>query len=79
MKDDIRTTREWKEVPIKDMTDSHLINTIKFCRKRADEWRLVAYDYYEADLICWAEALELVPQYGNLLREARKRKLEFTL
>ena len=78
----MHTTRDGVRLPISKMTDSHLLNTIRYQRRRAKEgvecWSGGGVDaddmwcdvetYYDEDAL---QAMD----HDRYLREAKKRKL----
>jgi len=73
-------TRDGREIEVKDMTNSHLVNAIKYCKKRAKEGVEIGGGQYYGegeedfwiDTLFGKEALSIIGYYG-LLREARRR------
>jgi hypothetical protein len=94
------TTKDGTVIRIADMTDSHLRNTILWCRRthrarltllamRADHYSgtapdmaadaasSAAYEAYDLAENGDDESIEMgLPEYGALLREAKRRRLE---
>ena len=72
-------TRDWKIIDIKDMSDEHLKNAIKYIEKRAENWIEQPYwccadiDSFSVDVIFWEEAKEAL-WYFELLEEQKERE-----
>ena len=75
-------TREGTKIKIKDLTDSHLVNILKFIKRKADEgiggFHCGGHSpddfWVEECTVAGEEALEILG-YDDLKKEADKRKL----
>lgn len=72
----IWTTKDGRDIPIEEMTDAHLLNTIRFVRRRAEEGvKVVTWwdeDCLDVDVEYGGRALQLM-QYKALKAEAKRR------
>lgn len=95
VKTTVWTTKDGTEIPIREMTDSHLYNTIKFLQRTAEkkvqafalapnpftaEMASDSFDRAQDAVLdnpeeAVEDALNEVPQYDNLLKEATRRGL----
>ena len=93
----IWTTRDGEEIPVRELSDSHLTNIVKLLARGAENFKFKLCQEAETfemflqgeiasleasratDRVHETPAEELliahVPQYKNLLKEARRRKL----
>ena len=79
-------TKEGEEIKISEMDDLHLLNTIRFLEKRANQGIKRVYSCgYEAnndfetgdtEIVYGQEALDSIEEYPYLLKEAKKRGLK---
>jgi len=79
------TTKEGETIKIKDMTDGHLMNTIRYIKRKAKEGLKVVYCYgYDSehdyqtgdvDILYGKEAIEHIREYKYLRKEAKSRNL----
>ena len=75
------TTKNWDRILISDMTDSHLVNIIKWIDNHAENWLViwdVSWDADErwADVLGWDEARDYL-NYDSYIEEAKKRNFNF--
>ena len=80
-------TKDGNEIEIKDMSNSHLLNTIALLKRKANEGAEIVVccgysgdDDYITGVTEWVEGqeyLETIPAYPWLIEEANKRKLLF--
>ena len=78
------TTKDGKNIPYKKLKNDHLLNILKYLKKRAQEGIEIVVDYTYADdddfmtgdvdMIYDDEALDLT-DYKDLWLEAKKRKI----
>ena len=81
----IWTTQTGETLDIKDMTDSHLLNTIQFLKRRIDDFWSVGYPCFQGELAqeCaekeYEQAEELMGEMYDMRnamkKEARRRGL----
>lgn len=69
----IWTTRESKEIDIKDMTDSHLNNTIKFLKRKIDDYP--GYQVYTGN----GEIAEMAVEQENKAGEEHLEDCQYAL
>lgn len=82
MKEFIHITADGNRIPLRDMTNKHLINNIKRIERLAEEGYFVYYahqwgnstPYYDEDVFYGKEAKEEL-NYCKYLEEAKRRKL----
>lgn len=83
MNDDvIHCTRDGSEMPISEMTDQHLFNTIKYMERLSQEGITIQKGnglspedmYYDEETVIGEEALGLLGHH-HYIREAKRRKL----
>lgn len=78
MKRGIWTTKDGRDIPIEEMTDAHLLNTIRFVRRRAKEgiwvvkWWDVETGDSDVDYESGKRALRRM-KYKALKAEAKRR------
>lgn len=65
------TTASGQNVRVKDMTDSHLVNTVDFLRREAS-LRYPGVDSGSIDYILYQD----VPQWRKLMKQCRKRGIQ---
>ena len=85
-------TKDGKVIPIHEMSDSHLVNTINFLNKKHTDYANMALlsgpPCFQGEMAQWAAEQEwlsiadsgpedLFPQYENLIKEADKRGLNY--
>ena len=75
-------TRDGQRIPLNEMSDSHLLNTIKFLKRKAQKGVVISYGggveadeiWYDEDVIYGMEALDHL-NYTIYVEEARRRGL----
>lgn len=72
--------RDGTLIPIKDMSDSHLINTIKMLRRNVERYKMthlaIAMGEYYYHMSDEEFLLSHIDTYGDLINELMKRGLE---
>jgi len=79
----MHTTKDGRSVPISEMGDDHLRNTILYQRRRASDGVKVQFGfdggsgdcYYDVDIVYGQAALSLL-NHGAYVSEAKRRKLQ---
>lgn len=73
--DEIRTTKDWKEINLKDMTDEHIINCIKKIKRDGlivKEYYCGWYNWEDSDVEIYRDEIgereRLIKFYEELLR-----------
>ena len=77
MYEKVHVTREGKEIPLRKLDDSHLLNIIKYHHRRAEEGLVVGSAWLgdiDADVLYGEEVLDRF-NHGDYVREARRRGL----
>ena len=83
----IWTTKEGIEIDIKDMTNSHLANTIKYLKKKMDEFDDLPYPCFQGELAQESAEIEydrtnykvteMIDLRDEMIKEANERRLKW--
>lgn len=77
MYEKVHITREGKEIPLKDLKDSHLLNILKYHHKQAEAGVVTGSAWFgevDADVLYGEEVLDRY-NHGDYVREACRRGL----
>jgi len=75
-------TKDGREIPIKELTDKHLLNIKKWIERKAEEGLIIEYGFddgeevwYDRDILFGEEA-KIMLGYDEIREEIKRRGLE---